>query len=394
MKGEIVNMWQRDTTTNRRVKIIDAAHIAHRYYFGKAKRLSATISIDEGGSKRLETIDTTIPNYLIKQVHRWANKGENPTAICFDSRGNAVGRKAYFASVTGITPKGEAIGYKGTRNARTAQFYDGLTVTMNVMRRAGLSVYVADNFEADDLIKACVDAAKKNYPGLPIDIITSDCDLLPLVDEQVSVFLHDTKTTYAVSPELETNHYVQYTPENFQQRCELKASFRGLLVPYNTVLLAKLLRGDKSDAIAGCKGWTPKRYNDLVQQMLDDGVDMGSIFRYGTPTVQYRYRGTTTLVPNALVATTPREEMDVVYGDPVELGKILETLSKYLNNEELAHVRFVYNGINLNSAFLQAPDGRDLPAECRRVPAKLKTPISSYFDGRLQGELSRLYINL
>lgn len=377
-------MFERSLTDRRRVIIVDFNHMAWSYAFSQAKPLYCMVKIDG----EMVQVNTTIPAYTIKQINRWANKGINPTAICFDGVNSARCRKAYFAKKFGVGTDGKAQGYKARRDVRDQKFYDSINLTMNYLCRGGVSCYRCEGYEADDLIKACVDNAKLHYPNLPIDIITGDADLLPLVDEQVSVFMRSNKTTYAEEKEIEKKHYVQVTPRNFRDFVENMSSYRNLLVPYNTILLTKLLRGDKSDEIAGKPDWKPKMYNRFVEMMEDNGEFLEDIFRYDSPTEHYFYKGTTTPVPAELLSTVSRDEIQIEYGEPPALTRICEVIGKYCEQEDIDHVRFIYNGINLNGAFT------DISPEFFRRPARLTTPIQGYQIFQLQKEISALQINI
>ena len=233
-------MFVKAENDSRRVTIIDVSHLFYRFAYGGATGLSSTIMVD-GVPKR---VDTTLPAYTIKQIHRWSKFGVNPTVVCFDGAGCSRSRKAYFAKHNGVKEGGEPIGYKGPRESQDARFYEGVNLTMNLLLQGGVCCLKADGYEADDLIKAAVDKAKIDYPNLPIDVITGDADLVPLVDDQVSVFLYSKKMTWAESQDIEKNHYVQLRPENYQTYMESLTNYKNLLVPYNTVILSKCLRGD------------------------------------------------------------------------------------------------------------------------------------------------------
>lgn len=377
-------MFVRSKTDKRRVIIVDYNHMAWAYAYGNATALTCTLKVNN----ELVVVNTTIPAYTIKALNRWANNGVNPIAVCFDGESSARCRKAYFAKQYGVKTDGQAQGYKARREVRDPKFYESINLTLNYLQKGGVSCYKAVGFEADDLIKACVDNAKINYPDLPIDIITGDADLIPLVDEQVSVFLRDTKRTYAEDKSIEKLHYVQVTPRNYEDYMGGRSMYKGLKIPYNTLLLAKLLRGDKSDEIAGKPDWKPKMYNQLIDILVDSGEDLGNLFRYDAPIQKFFYKGTTTPVPSELVNTIPREQVSVVYDEPPTLTRMCDVLGKLCEPEDIVHIRRVYNGINLNGAFT------DLPPECCRHPAKLVTPIKGYSSSNLQQAVSILKINL
>lgn len=379
--------WERSKTDPRRVIIVDFQHIAFSYAHGGATRLSATLNI----SGVPTTVDTTIPAYSIKMLHRWANFGNNPIAVCFDSKDCARSRKAYFEQFKNATDECDSVtkdGYKASRESQSGIFYDGINLTANLLNEGGVSCFKADGYEADDLVFACVQRCKELYPDLPIDVFTGDADLLPLVDEQVSVFIRSRKSTWAESKELEKTHYFQVRPYNFESYVGSLTNYKTINVPYNTVLLAKLLRGDNSDGVSAKKDWKPKMYNRLLEMLVDDGYDLGELFRYGANTVTYCYKDSENPIPQELLATTPRENIIIHYGEPAELTRICEVLSKYVEEKDINYIRTVYNGINLNTAFTNVPD------RFKRRPAKLSCDIKGYNGGQLAKAVSVLKINL
>ena len=366
----------------KRVLIVDVMHLAYKAAFGNMPALSATVMLDG----RLQQINTVIPTYVIKQIHRWSKGGVYPTMICFDGKGSNKSRKAYFRS---LDETGEATeqGYKGGREGQNDQFYQSINLTYNLLHSGGVGVLKAEKFEADDLVKAAVDLAKATYPDHYIDIVTGDADLIPLVDEQVSVFKTDRKRTYAVDESLVKNHYTQLTPVNYSSVIEDMTAYKKLQVPYNTILLTKLLRGDKSDGIAGYPKFTPTKYNALIEALKEDGVDLGNTFRYGCPIETYLDAQTGQAITD--INSIPKERVRVQYSDPVELTNIINALSNHLDDDQLEHVRKTYRGMNLNGFFF---DG--LAEEYWRKPAKIKIPFKGYMEGELQKVLLPLRIHL
>ncbi len=378
------NDFVRSTTDGRRILIVDITHMFYKFAYGGAKNLTKSIMVD--GFPTL--VNTTLPTYSIKAIHRWSQFGYYPTVVCFDSQGCGVSRRAYFATQAEVTGAPAQSGYKAKRETQDGTFYDGINMSMNLMRAGGITALKADGYEADDLVKAAVDKAKAEFPNLPIDVVTSDVDLVPLVDYQVSVFLTSRKDTYAESKDLEKRGYVQITPYNYQEYMEGLTSMSKLKVPYNTVLLTKLLRGDKSDNIDGYPKFTPTKYRKLIEQLEEDNVDLSDICRYDNPIKEYFYVNNGLEIPADLVESTPRENIEVRYKDPACLTKLLEALKPYLDEDILKHIRFVYNGINLNCAFTGLGVGRN------RQPAFMRSPIRSYTAGELQRAVCDLGINL
>ncbi len=378
------NDFVRSTKDLRRILIIDVTHMFYKYAYGGAKRLSTTIMVDGYPVE----MDTTLPTYSIKAIHRWSQYGYYPTVVCFDSRGCGLSRRAYFATQAEETGVPTQTGYKAKRDTQDGLFYDGVNLSMNLLRQGGVTALSAEGYEADDLVKAAVDKAKREYPNLPIDVVTSDVDLVPLVDYQVSVFLSSRKDTYAETKDLEKKGYVQITPYNYQEYMEGLSAMSKLKVPYNTVLLTKLLRGDKSDNIDGYPKFTPTKYKKLIEQLEEDKVDLSDICRYDNPIKEYRYISTGELIPEEKLNSTPRNDIQIKYKDPACLTKLLETLKPYLDENILKHIRFIYNGINLNCAFIGLGEGRN------RQPAFMRSPIQSYDAGKLQRAVCDFKISL
>ena len=381
-------MFQKSTTDLRRVIIIDVSHLFYKYAFGGASSLSTTIMVD-GVPKR---VDTTIPAYTIKQIHRWSKFGSYPTAVCFDCQGSTKSRKAYLLKWKAEHADSDIAksisDYKEGRQSNDTRFFEGINMTMNLLHQGGVCVFKADGYEADDLVKAALDKAKVQYPDLPIDIITGDADLLPLVDEQVSVFYKSVRSTWAESPELEKRGYIQVTPNNFQEVVESLSKFKNLTVPYNSILLAKMLRGDDSDKVPGFKGMTPTKYRKIVADMQEHGYDFSTLFRYDAPTSTICYRGTEEPIPEDLIECTPREQKMIKYGEPPALTKICEVMKEFVSDDVIEHIRFTYNYMNLNGAYTGLADGLN------RRPAVITVDINPYEAGVLQQKVSLLQINL
>lgn len=374
-------MFRKSETDGRRVRIIDVTHMFYKYANGGMPHLSANVMMNG----QLVRVDTTLPSGVIKAIHRWSRQGYNPTVVCFDSKGCSRSRKAYFTQHS--EQEEQKSEYKGKRDIQDSRFYEGINLTMNLLLSGGVTVLKADGYEADDLVKAAVDKAKSTYPDLPIDVITGDADLIPLVDDQVSVYIASRKLTWAESSDIEIRHYFQLRPYNYQEYCEGLTAFKSLTVPYNTVLLTKLLRGDKSDNIEGYPKFTPTKYKKLIQKMQEDNVDIANTFLYDAPVKKYVYRGTEEVIPDSLLDATPTEKKAIKYFEPKALTKITEVLSKYLDEDIVKHARFVYNGINLNGAFT------DVPERFKRRPIVVKE-VKGYVSGELARAVSVVDINI
>lgn len=238
----------------KRVLIVDFNHLAHIYNNAMASRMTWNFNG--------QVVDTTIAALATKAIWRWSASGTYPTAVCLDSP--CPIRRQYFAQTFGISDKDS--GYKGDRAASQSSLFDGIGMAVNIMKD-NVSLYKALNYEADDLIQAVIDASKVTYPDYAIDVVTNDVDLLPLVDDQVSVFIRSRKHTYAIDPALEKNKYVQVTPETYAEELSRRSDYKSFSIPYNGVMLVKLLRGDPSDQIPGDLRRFPPR---LLREMYDN----------------------------------------------------------------------------------------------------------------------------
>lgn len=265
------------SSKDNRVLIVDFTHMAHIYQ-NSQHRLSKSEKI---GSE-VVTIDTTVANGCLKNIYRWSKKGMLPTVICFDRP--CPSRRAYFEDKQQDGVNGS---YKGDRISHSNGFFEAIERTCSILEKGGVSCLYRYNWEADDLIMLAIEKARELYPDYYIDLVTNDADLLPLVSKRVSVFFRSKKGTYAESKELEKNKYIQVTPENYQEVIEDLSAFKKMYVPYNSLLLYKVLRGDSADSITSPypkNRMTPKYIASLIWQMeyglLKEGYEL--VFEKGT----------------------------------------------------------------------------------------------------------------
>lgn len=368
----------------RRVIIVDVSHICMALAFSNHK-LSHSVYLEGVGSI---TYDTTIMNGVIKNIYHWSNKGSNPIVVCFDSSGCNRARKYYFTNQAKKYGVEESVEYKSKRGTQSNSYFEEVNRTRDLLVNSGVTVYESHSYEADDLVFGAVQQAKLQYPDLPIDVVTSDLDLAPLVDEQVSVFIRSPKLDYATDESIAKKHYQQLTPKTYQRFLEGRSSLKGLKVPYNTILLSKLLRGDKSDAVPAFKKFTPTKYNNLIDNLIADGVDVANLFRYDRPTEIFMYRGTQNIVPVEAYPTLTNDDIDIYYGDSKKLTEITTVLSKYLDEPIIEHIKFVYNGIALGTSFT------DAPLEYTRKPTYIPTVGNGFNPAKMMEEASKFGITL
>ena len=371
-----------DKCSKYRVVIVDVTHMFYKFAFGSAVTVTTTIMV--GGVPKV--VSTTLPYMTLRSLHTWARLGSNPLVVCFDGEGCTRSRKAYFR--TGTAGGEQQVGYKESRSFQDDNFYMGINITRNLLKDGGAIALQVPGFEADDLVYAAVQKAKQEYPDWPIDVITGDQDLLPLVDDQVSVFLTSRKTTYAVTKDLEKRGYVQITPENYETYISGLTDFKNLHLPYNTVLLKKLLRGKKADDIPGYPKFTPTKFNKLIDSMLADGYDLRDLFVYDAPVAIPCLKSTGQEIEAGDLNKYAREDLKYRFADPPALNRMCEVLGQYLEEDIIDHIRFIYNGINLNNAFMTVPD------RFKRAPAAINCHIEGYSCSKLYAAANALDIHL
>lgn len=290
-----------------RYVLIDFMHLTYKT-FG-AVPLSTTVNI--GG--QVSVLETTIPNYTIKDIYRYSKDKEGNrffTGVFFE--GGRPWRREYFRQRESRIAAQEGKVYKGSRENQNSSFYQQIDLAIVLLDQGKVTCYRQEGMEADDLIASVVALIKSVDTMTPIDIITNDSDMLPLVDNQVSVYMRGNRTE-AVGGAPERTGYYQVTPETWHDYLRLSSKYKQFDIPYNSILLHKLIRGDDSDEVSpAVKGLGPVNYNKLIQRMRDDGVDFANTFRYWY-------------------------DFDEV---------IAPVLSNYFKPEEVADMRYIYYGIS------------------------------------------------
>lgn len=378
----------------KKVFIIDLNPMVHRYFNAMKKNLlTATVEIDG----KVVTVDTTVPSLVFKQLVRLSAYGKNPIVVVYD-RPN-YSRKAYFQSkLASGDISGKSVGYKGSRGYVDPRMKEAQDIIINMLKKAGIMVLGKDNYEADDLVAEVVRVAKIQNPRSPIYIVGNDMDFAPLVDEQVSFYRYTRKKEYNEEGHISIRKHAQITPRTYQKECESVSGNKNLSIPYNTLLLAKLVRGDKSDEVPAMKGWTPKKYNSLVEGLIADGVDVANTFKYFSWIVKYQLLDEKGVVVGVVddFGDIPKEFMvrkavKVLVSPPKEIECWCSILDKYMTESEIDELYTRYTGMNLNGAFTSFSESK-----LNRLPVRLsvKNTIPTLDVGRLQRLVSVLKINL
>lgn len=297
-----------------RFELVDYLHLVYKCI--AAPPLSCTMYIN--GERKV--VDTAITSFTSKDVWRFSSNGKHSTGVFLE--GGAPVRKAYFNAVANykawyeatkagvpveeVTTPAKDDGYKAGRAGLNNAQKQGINLTIDRMMAGGVSLYQMAGFEADDLLWTAYKQLRTSFPDAHIDIFTGDMDMLPMVDEHTSVYMRgnrtwaepmckqgfctecrDTCEKYgddSCKIRREFKNYYEVTPDTWDEFISYRSAFKGYKIPYNSVYLFKMLRGDVSDNVPMVsKGWGPKKWNSIIEQMEADGVDFARLFRYDTP---------------------------------------------------------------------------------------------------------------
>ena len=142
--------------------------------------------------------------------------------------------------------------YKAGRKPAPPDFYEQIPVLHELLQAFGWPLYELDDYEADDIMGTLAVQAREE--GLETMLVTSDLDMLQLVNGHVKV--------YALKTGL--SHIELYSPDTFEAKYGLDV---------DQFLDLKALKGDSSDNIPGVPGIGEKTAIDLLQQHKTlDGV--------------------------------------------------------------------------------------------------------------------------
>jgi DNA polymerase I len=142
--------------------------------------------------------------------------------------------------------------YKAGRKPAPPDFYTQIPILHDLLDAFNWPLYELDDYEADDIMGTL--AVKAEKEGIETLLITSDLDMLQLVNHRVKV--------YALKRGF--SNIEEFHPESFEAKYGLKAT---------QFLDLKSLKGDSSDNIPGVPGVGEKTAIDLLKQYETlDGV--------------------------------------------------------------------------------------------------------------------------
>ncbi len=142
--------------------------------------------------------------------------------------------------------------YKAGRKPAPPEFYAQIPLLHQMLDALGWPLYELDDYEADDILGSL--AAQASKKGIETIIITSDLDMLQIVNDHVKV--------YALKTGL--SNIELYSPKSFEAKYGINV---------HQFLDLKALKGDSSDNIPGVPGIGEKGAIELLRQYKTlDGV--------------------------------------------------------------------------------------------------------------------------
>lgn len=219
----ILEAMATSSETPKKLVIIDGKSVFYRGYYAMPN-LSTKDGIPTGGvfgfaTMALEVIKRLKPDYV---------------CVAWDKPKTNIRRRLELYSE-----------YKAGRKPAPADFYEQVPVLHELLQAFGWPLYELDDYEADDIMGSfAVQASKK---GIETLLVTSDMDMLQLVNPLVKVF--------ALKKGLSSIEL--YSPESFTAKYGIRV---------DQFLDLKSLKGDSSDNIPGVPGIGEKGAVELLQQ--------------------------------------------------------------------------------------------------------------------------------
>ena len=209
----------------KKLVIIDGKSVFYRGYYAMSN-LATADGTPTGGvygfaSLAFEVIRKLKPDYVV---------------VAWDRKGTSTARRSE------IYPE-----YKAGRKKAPDDFYEQIPLLKDFLAALGWPLFECDGYEADDILGTL--AVQANKLGIEADLITSDLDMLQLIDSDTKVFAM--KRGFSEIEEFDLKY--------FEEKYGLKqAQFLDL----------KALQGDSSDNIPGVPGIGPKTATTLLQEFF------------------------------------------------------------------------------------------------------------------------------
>lgn len=216
--------------SSKKLAVIDGKSVFYRGYYAMPN-LSTKDGVPTGGvfgfaAMALELIKKLQPDYV---------------AVAWDKPKTNIRRRLE------LYPE-----YKAGRKPAPPDFYTQIPILHDLLAAFGWPLYELDDYEADDIMGTLAVMAEKK--GIETLLITSDLDMLQLINHKVKV--------YALKKGF--SNIEEFHPESFEQKYGIKAT---------QFLDLKALKGDSSDNIPGVPGVGEKTAITLLQEYETlDGV--------------------------------------------------------------------------------------------------------------------------
>jgi len=209
----------------KKLVIIDGKSVFYRGYYAMGN-LSLEDGTPTGGvygfaSLAFEVIRKLKPDYVV---------------VAWDKKGTSTAKRS------AIYPE-----YKAGRKKAPDDFYEQIPLLKDLLKTLGWPLFETYGYEADDILGTL--AVQANKLGIEANLITSDLDMLQLIDENTKVFAM--KRGFSDIEEFDL--------EYFENKYGLKQS---------QFLDLKALQGDSSDNIPGVPGIGPKTATQLLQEFF------------------------------------------------------------------------------------------------------------------------------
>ncbi len=203
--------------------------------------------------------------------------------------------------------------YKAGRKPAPADFYEQVPILHELLKAFGWPLYELDDYEADDIMGAL--AVQATAQGIETLLITSDMDMLQLINDTVHV--------YALKTGL--SNIELYSPKSFEAKY-------GIVV--EQFLDLKSLKGDSSDNIPGVPGVGEKGALELLKtyETLDNIYDNLPLIKESTrkkleagKDLAYLSKELARIWTDAPLKLD-LAEVDGTKADPAEIAKLLQAL--------------------------------------------------------------------
>jgi len=208
---------------HKKLAIIDGKSVFYRGYYAMPN-LATKEGIPTGGvygfaTMALELIKKLKPDYV---------------AVAWDKPKTNIRKRL------AIYPE-----YKAGRKPAPPDFYTQIPILHDLLNAFGWPLYELDDYEADDIMGTL--AVKAEKVGLETLLVTSDLDMLQLINHRVKV--------YALKRGF--SNIEEFHPESFEAKYGIKAI---------QFLDLKALKGDSSDNLPGVPGVGEKTAIELLKQ--------------------------------------------------------------------------------------------------------------------------------